>query len=178
MIAGPRSEQIDAAAARVASRDSTLKELQQKHERRKRMLASNAVSREDFESTQTRMHGAEALLHEAQHELQELQNGTRAEQVAAQRSIVAQLDAQLTDLAIDIADSTLRAPFDGVVAGRLVDEGTVVAPGTAVLRVVESDVLEAWVGLPVRDAAAIDESAEHVITADGRQYRALWRGSK
>ena len=170
MIAGPRQELIDAATARVASRQATLQELQRKYERRKRMLASNAVSREDFESTQTGMQAAEAVLQEAQHQLQELRNGTRAEKISAQRSIVAQLDAQLADLAIDLNDSTLRAPFDGVVAARLADEGTVMAPGSPVLRIVEAGVLEAWVGLPVDDAATMVETAEHMITANGRRY--------
>ena len=63
--------------------------------------------------------------------------GTRVEQVDAARAAVAQLDAALDDLACDLADCTLVAPYGGSIAERYVDEGAVVTPGTPAFRLVE-----------------------------------------
>jgi RND family efflux transporter MFP subunit len=65
---------------------------------------------------------------------------------ASQKAIRARrLSAQL-----DIDKSTLRAPFDGVVASRLVQEGAVVNAGTPVLRLVAASGYEAHIGVPTQ----------------------------
>ena len=77
----------------------------------------------------------------------------RQEVITAQRATVQSLERQAEQIAVDIAKSTLRAPFDGVVARRLVDEGRVVGAGQAILRLLERGTLQVRVGVP---AALID----------------------
>lgn len=48
----------------------------------------------------------------------------------------------------NLAKFTIRAPYDGVIQARLVDEGSVVAPGQSVLTIVEAGRLEARIGIP------------------------------
>ncbi|MFQ5348276.1 MAG: efflux RND transporter periplasmic adaptor subunit [Rhodothalassiaceae bacterium] len=76
-------------------------------------------------------------------------------QAAAARARVAALDASIAALDVDRAKAEIRAPFKGVIERRFIDEGTVVAAGTPVLRLVESDMLEAEVGLPLRFAQGL-----------------------
>ena len=69
--------------------------------------------------------GREALqarLDQARSQLQELQNGTRQEQIDAQQALVQQLDASIADLEVTLSKSTLRAPFDGIVSTQQVDK--------------------------------------------------------
>ncbi len=49
----------------------------------------------------------------------------------------------------------MKAPFDGRIARRYVDQGTVVSPGQPVVRIVEHAALEARIGLPLNAARLI-----------------------
>lgn len=79
------------------------------------------------------------------------------------------LAAQLESLAVDEADSLLRAPFAGVVVERALDEGAVVAAGAAVFRLLELQRPEARIGLPAAEAARLNP---------GDGLRLVWRGGE
>ena len=61
---------------------------------------------------------------------------------AAARARVAAFDAQIASLQKNIADAVLKAPVGGIVTSKLVDEGELIAPRTAV--VVITDLDHAW----------------------------------
>lgn len=172
MLAGPRRETIDAMRARVESQAAAVKELQQQKTRRELLLQKNAVSREDFENTSLRLEAAQAGHDEITHQLTALLNGTRTEQIESQEAVVAQLDALITDLKVEIDDSTITAPFDGTIAARLIDDGAVVTPNTPVLRLIEDQVLEARIGVPTEAAEAIVSGATHNLIVNQRSYHA------
>ena len=66
--------------------------------------------------------------------------------LASQKAVQARrLSAQL-----DVDKSTLRAPYGGVIARRLVQEGAVVNAGTPVLRLVAASGYEAQIGVPMQ----------------------------
>lgn len=73
----------------------------------------------------------------------------------AQLGAVEALEASLAAVDLDIVKLRIPAPFAGTIGARLVDEGEVVAPGTPLLSVLESDVREARFGLPVRFAESL-----------------------
>jgi len=79
------------------------------------------------------------------------------------------LAAQLDSLAVDEADSLLRAPFAGVVVERALDEGAVVTVGTTVFRLLELQRPEARIGLPAAEAARL---------VPGDELRVAWRGGE
>ncbi len=78
------------------------------------------------------------------------------------------LTAAIAALDVDIAKSSILAPFDGVITTRLLDEGTVVSPGTNVLEISESARMEAHIGMPPEYARAVKEGAP-VDLRDGRR---------
>ena len=63
---------------------------------------------------------------------------------------IARLDATVAAVASRIRKSTLEAPFDGVVTRRFADQGAVLNPGVAVLRLQQQGAMEAHIGVPVR----------------------------
>ena len=101
-----------------------------------------------------------ARLDAAQRRLDELEAGTRQERIDAQAAIVAQLKASLTNVGVDIEESTLRAPFSGMIGRRFHDEGTIVSTGSPLFRIVEDQRLEAWIGLPAELAASQRDRGE------------------
>jgi RND family efflux transporter MFP subunit len=83
-----------------------------------------------------------------------------AEAAVAQAS--ARIDAAQAGvdlLQVQLALSTITAPFDGVITARLQDEGAIAAPGVPLLRLVEDGVVDVTLGLP-GDLAATLQAGE------------------
>ncbi|MEO0729147.1 MAG: efflux RND transporter periplasmic adaptor subunit [Pseudomonadota bacterium] len=68
-------------------------------------------------------------------------------QVARLRGSIERVDAGIAAVEVDLRKSVLRAPFDGRIASRSIDEGAIVAPGTPVVRVLEMDGARVRVGV-------------------------------
>jgi RND family efflux transporter MFP subunit len=76
--------------------------------------------------------------------------------------------AELQSVELELTKSTLVAPYDAVVAERLVQIGTVVAPGTPVLRLVTTTGREAHIGVPVDVARRLILGASHSLALRDR----------
>ncbi|MEM7307432.1 MAG: efflux RND transporter periplasmic adaptor subunit [Planctomycetota bacterium] len=168
LVAGPREERIAAAGARVRELESELALARLRLERREELVRTDAIASEDRDVARRDVDATAARLDAAREDLRELERGTRAEVLAAQRAAIAVLEAERVALALDLEDSVLRAPFAGVVARRDLDEGAFVQPGQTLLRLVESERPEAKVGVPAHVAATLRIGAELALTAGGR----------
>jgi len=76
--------------------------------------------------------------------------------------------AELQSVELELTKSTLVAPYGAVVAERLVQIGTVVAPGTPVLRLVTTTGREAHIGVPVDVARRLIPGASHSLALRDR----------
>ncbi|MEO0378469.1 MAG: HlyD family efflux transporter periplasmic adaptor subunit, partial [Cyanobacteria bacterium P01_A01_bin.17] len=114
----------------------------------------------------------QAKLDQARSRLQELLNGTRSEQIQAQRAVVNQFQAQLQDIDVTISKSTLTAPFDSIIAERSVDEGTVVNTGQAVLELVEAAAPEARIGIPAGVVNQLEVGNVQTVRVNNQAYSA------
>ena len=153
---GARVEDIAAAKAAVV-------DLEQQ-------IGQGAISREALDEFSFGEGSLQARLDQARSQLAELQNGTRPEQISAQDALVQQLDARLADIDVNLAKSTLNAPFDGTVAAHTVDLGTVVGAGQSVVRLVESGVPEARVGVPASEVGKLSVGSERTVEVGGERY--------
>ncbi|GIV07396.1 MAG: hypothetical protein KatS3mg017_0598 [Fimbriimonadales bacterium] len=100
-------------------------------------LVREGPRREDIEAAEQAVRQAEeayrqALLGKAQDELAQ-------QRVDAARAALQQARAQVALLKQQLADTIIRAPFDGVVANRFVEVGTMVGAGAPVARIVTVD---------------------------------------
>ena len=175
--AGPRDEVIRAARSAVEALEAELTFAKLRSTRRDHLVSRDAISVEERDAATAGEEAMAARLAGRRAELDELETGTRAEVLLAQRARVAELDARLASIDVELEKSALRAPFDGTIVRRDVDEGAVVDAGRPVLRLVETGALEARVGLPPHVAATLavgDAATLHVGDAalEGR-VRAL-----
>ncbi|MEM7508112.1 MAG: efflux RND transporter periplasmic adaptor subunit [Pseudomonadota bacterium] len=85
--------------------------------------------------------------------------------LAAQR---AALDAQIAQIDLDVDKSAVLAPFDGRIAARMVDEGTVIAAGTALLHLQEITRPQARVGVPSDRASELNVGDPVRLAYQGR----------
>ena len=173
--AGPRKEAIAAKRAELRAQESASRVLAGQVERRKKLVQSASVSREEYETFLYDYEAAVAREDVVQRQLDEMLAGTRVEKVSAQRARLGQLDAQVTDMAHDLEDTKLVAPFAGRVSQRFVDEGNVVSAGSPVLEVIDDANLEAWIGLPPAAALALQVGEECELRVAGQVVKATVR---
>jgi RND family efflux transporter MFP subunit len=113
-------------------------------ERWKKLLAKGAVSRQDTDT------------YEAQFEAQQANVQALEKAVAAARSNVSALQANLARLNELVGFLTVRAPFDGVITERNVDEGALVTEGSTLLfRIAQTDRLRTFLNVPQSDAPSV-----------------------
>ena len=170
--AGPRTEVIAAARASLRDLNEQLELARTKRDRREGLYTSGAISREQLDEVAFESSALLARSDEAKNKLEELVAGTRKEQIAAQAAVVERLNASLANVEIDIAKSTIKAPYTGAIAARRVDEGTVITAGQAVLRLVEDKSLEARIGIPVPTAQKLKLGSEQSVQIGQKTYQA------
>lgn len=174
-LAGPRTEAIAAARAQVADSESEVKLWTARVTRYQELKLTGAISAQEFDDSRFQLEAATNRREKFQRQLDELLVGTRPEQIALFRARVAQSEATVRRLEIEVEDCYLRAPYAAQVSKRQVDEGAVVAPGTTILRLVEHKEIEAWVGLPAEYIPQINSTEKQSVEVDGRRYTATLR---
>tara|TARA_R110002095_G_scaffold2463_10_gene10060 strand:- start:2899 stop:4254 length:1356 start_codon:yes stop_codon:yes gene_type:complete len=170
LIAGPRAQTIAVAEAEVRQLSARLKNGEADHSRNLELLKRKAISNSDFEASQFDVEQQTALLDAARSRLSELQEGTRKEQIAAQKAVVANLDASLADNQVDLDDAVLTAPFSGRISKRYADEGTVISPNAPLFRLVEDQKLEAHIGVPVEMVKDLKHGTQQNVQLNGKTY--------
>jgi RND family efflux transporter MFP subunit len=84
-------------------------------------------------------------------------------------------DAQRQSAQLELDKSTLLAPYEAVVAERLVQTGAVVAPGTPVLRLVTATGREAHIGVPADVARRLLPGNAYTLVLMGEPFPAELR---
>ena len=136
------------------------------------MYRQGAIPKEQLDEIKFNSRALSERLANARSNLEELQNGTRSEQLKAQQAAVNQLAAEIKDLDITIAKSVLKSPFDGVVSVRNLDEGTVIEAGRPVMRLLEVTRPEVKIGVPISVANKMQLGSMQQVTIGGEQYSA------
>ncbi|UEX79623.1 efflux RND transporter periplasmic adaptor subunit [Sediminicurvatus halobius] len=103
-----------------------------------------------------------ARLHAAGHASAEADDEARLE-VRRLEAAVATLEAGLRAIDVDLRKSELRAPYDGTVAARHLDEGAVASAGTPVLDLLESTTRRARIGVPPDVAETLQPGEGHTL---------------
>jgi multidrug resistance efflux pump len=169
---GPRQEDIEAARARVRNLEKELELKEIQRSRREFLYQEGAISQEQRDEFATQEEALTAQLDEARSQLQELLNGTRQEKIAAQRARVQELEASIEDIDVTLSKSVLKAPFNGIVSQRHIDEGTVIQSGQPVIRLVENARPEARIGLPTRMVNNLAIGSSQTVTINSQRFSA------
>ena len=161
LVKGPRPEVVASSRATLASAEAEVQRLDRDFERVSQLRSNKSISQQRFDATRFGRESSVARRDAAARQLDELLAGTRKEQIEAQRATLERLQSEQHTLELDLQDAQLKAPFPGRISQRFLDEGTVVAPGQATLELVEVGALEAWIGVPPKDANRLDLSGTY-----------------
>lgn len=162
---GPRQESIAAAQNVVNDLQQQVNAQELRAQRSEALLKSNSIARQDYERELYAKRGLEARLSAAQNQLDELNAGTRSEQIDAQESLIKSIQAELQALQFNTDDCLLRAPFSGIIVTRYIDPGTVVTAGSPVYELIDDKNLEVHVGVPQALAGQLQSGARYNIVA-------------
>ncbi len=171
--AGPRQERIDAATATLADLQAQLALAAKSLQRVTAQRTRGASSPQQLDEATAAVESLESKCEVASRQLAELKTGTRQERVTAQEAAVSQFDASLRELQVQLDDSEIKAPFSGTIAQRFIDPGSTTAPGQAIFTLIETDHLEARVGLPANVAASL--SRDHSFSFVWRERNVAGR---
>lgn len=146
--AGPRYQTIRAAEARVQQLEAQWTAAKNRFERQRSLRSRGAGTQQEYDDAKFATDALAANQMSAKAELDELKEGTRQEQIAAARARLQLAKAARQRVEVDLSDSQIVAPFDGVIASRLFDEGSIIGPNQPVLRILESPPVHATFGVP------------------------------
>jgi RND family efflux transporter MFP subunit len=172
--AGERPEERLRREAQVRAAEAKLANARAEADRDRRLLAARAVSREVAERSATALDVAREDYAAAR---QVLEKGTiaREEDIQAKEAAVRGLEGRVVEAQIQLADCTLRAPYDGVIAQRFVELKQNVKAKAPVVKFQDVDEIEVAVDVPetvmanIRSADIVQTLAE-LSGAPGLQF--------
>lgn len=162
--------QVDSAEARVAFSVQELKRAEQ-------LRLSQAVSEAEYDEKVQNEINAKMALRVAEEELAKGEAGARKEDVVAVQAEIRAMEAKLRTVQDRLADTTLRAPFDGIVTNRMIENFEMVSLSQEVLALHDISKLKVRVFLPeselIRRPRSADMEVDVVLTEEAsRSYKA------
>ena len=177
MQSGARSEDLAALQAKVNAARAQLEKQRAQVDRFQKLADQGTIARADFESERAKLSSDEANLKVAQQELKKGQAGARSEEVEAQRAAIRDIETQLSEATADLEDTTLRAPFDGVIASRNVDNFTNIQANTVIAVLQKIETIDLQYDVPGIDVAMFGQTRNAITkarldVAPGREFDA------
>ncbi len=172
LVTGARQEDIAGAKATVKQLKEKLSLEDIRQERRQYLYQAGAISREQLDEVSFNRNALTAQLQEAQSRLDELLAGTRIEQINAQKAVIQQLEVSIQEIDLDIYKSVLKSPYNGLISQRLIDEGTVVSVGQALVKLIENGKPEVRIGIPTDKVNLFQKKSQYSVIIDQKNYPA------
>ena len=145
--AGARPEEQQRLEAQLRSADATLANARVDLDRAKQLLRSQTISRLEFDRADTAFRVALENRQAARASLDQSLTG-REEDILAKQSEVAGLEARVVEAGIQLADTTLTAPYAGVIARRFVEQGQSIRAKQPVVKFQDVEEIEIAVDVP------------------------------
>ncbi len=119
--AGARSEDVAALNSSVNAALAKYTQAKKQYYRTQGLVKKQVIARQELEKDQSALDVAKANLNSSRQELRKGKAGGRKEDVSAQVAAIQGLRSQRDSLKDSLADATLRAPFDGMITSRKVE---------------------------------------------------------
>ena len=146
---GFRPEEVAQAEVSLQSAEHRLSDADRDLTRTRNLFEGGAVSRQALDNQQSVYNVARAERDRLQQQVKLLQSGSRPEQIAAQRALLAQSDAALAQTEATLSQAVVIAPFGGAVTRRQREPGEVISAGLPVISLANLD--DRWVRIYVRE---------------------------
>jgi RND family efflux transporter MFP subunit len=152
--AGERPEQQLRLEAQVRAAEAKLANARTEVERARRMIRSNAISRSEHDAAETTFRVAQQE-HQAARQMLEKGTVARNEDIEAKEAEVRGLEGRVVEANIQLEDTTLSAPYDGVIAQRFVEQNQNIRAKDPVVKFQDVDEIDIVVDVPETVMASI-----------------------
>jgi len=174
---GARSEDLAALQAKVKAAKAQLETQRAQLGRITRLAEKGTIARAELDKERAKLSVEEANYNVAQQELKKAQVGAREEEFIAQEAVIRDIETQLAEAKADLEDTTLRAPFDGIVASRQIENFANVQANSVVAVLQQLETIDLQFDVPGRDVAALGKQKNAVTkarldAAPGKEYAA------
>jgi RND family efflux transporter MFP subunit len=144
---GERPEQRLRLEAQARAAEAQLANARTEFNRQTQLLERNATSRADFERAETAYRVAQEEQVGAR---QMLEKGTiaREEDIEAQEGAVRGLEGRVVEANLQLQDSTLHAPYDGVIAQRFVEQNQNITAKRPIVKFQDVDEIDVVIDVP------------------------------
>ena len=143
-----RPEDIRRLEAGLAGAQSKLLEATASFRRYQRLYENDNVSKAEFDQARAAKDVAEAEVQSATESLEVARSGARPEDLEAMEARIRAMEADLQRARDQLSDTELRAPYDGVVAERYVDNYEFVSAFRDILSLQNTNIVEIVAQLP------------------------------
>ncbi|WP_323591075.1 efflux RND transporter periplasmic adaptor subunit [Aliarcobacter butzleri] len=140
---GYRQEEILEAKAAMEEAIENLNKTKDTYNRQANLFKTKSTSEENFTISQLNYKQALATLDKAKALYELRKNGYRNEDIKIQESNLKSLEIQAEKLKIDLNDSVIKAPVNGVILTRFKEIGAITNAGESILEIAKTD--EFWV---------------------------------
>lgn len=170
--AGARTEDVKVAEAELRRASADLEGAERDLTRMERLLATGSGAEKARDDAKLRRDLAARQVEAARQTLAKLRSGARREEVDAARAQLDASQARIAQIDQQIKDATIASPLAGVVTEKLVEQGEILPPGSALL--VVTDIKNAWLNVYVGDRdlpnVQIGQAVEVVTDAGPERY--------
>jgi len=151
LLAGTRVEKIEQAKAALHQAQANLTNMEKEYQRMKQLAAIGVVAQRQLDVAIAQYESAIAQVKQAREQLDMLKRGPTEEEIEFARAQVGQAEAGVAVARNNLIDTTMKAPFSGLITARFVDEGVQIytAPKTEILKL--TDVSRVKIVVPVSE---------------------------
>lgn len=171
---------VQTAQAQLEKAASDLALAESDYNRFSELVASGAVSKQIFDTYRTKYQVAQAAYNQAQASIATahaglLQTDVNTANEAAMQSKVAQAQATLQQVEVSLDETVIRAPFDGIITTKYVEEGAMVSQGMPIVAI--QDPLDNWVNLKVKETELSHYFIQQPVKIQGRDSNLILDGT-
>ena len=163
--AGARPEEISALEAAVESAQAQLDAARDAAERTRTLRDRGVAPIAHLQAAEAEFRVARANLRAQEEQLRIGLAGGRPEEIAAAEAALDGLEAQLRVARDNLNDATLRAPFDGIVARRYIENFLNVQAGQSVALIQAIDVVHLAFDIPGPDVTTLARAGTDAVKA-------------
>jgi HlyD family secretion protein len=164
--AGSRPEEVRAMEAQLRAAQANEARIERSVSREKKLLTEGAIAQATVDDLESRLHAATAERQSLEHRLRELRNGARRQEIERAEAQAAAAGQQAKLSEERVGRYSLRAIGDGVVVDVHVDPGEVVAAGSPVCTVADTQHPYADIFVPQGELGTLRVSAPARVMVD------------
>ncbi len=165
---GFRTEEINQAGASYEEAKMNLAKATDIYKRQEKLFEVKAVSEQSFIQSKLDFKQATASLNRAKSSYELFKNGYREDDIKIQESNIKVLEAQIEKVKIDLKDSTILSPVDGVILTRYKEVGAITNSNEAVLEVARNDELWVRAYIDQKNLGEIKTGLKMLVFSDAR----------